>query len=101
MPMKVSETAAQYVAAVLEQVQENEDSASVNLGKVTVRIPEETISLLDYVGGRLRLSRSALAAELLCRSVEEAVLIVGIPSEEDGFQMSFSESGSHSLEGAA
>lgn len=91
MPVIVSETAAQYVANVLEVVQENEDNASINLGKVTVRVPEETISLLDYVGGRLRMSRSALAAELLCRSVQEAVVVVGLPDEGDGFQLSLNE----------
>ena len=53
------------------------------MSKVTARVPEETIELLDYVGGKLRLSRSALAAELLSRAVHEAVLIVGLPDDED------------------
>ena len=91
MPVTVSETAAQYVAHVLEAIQENEDNAAVNLGKVTCRVPEETISLLDYVGGKLRMSRSALAAELLSRSVQEAVIVVGLPGEEDGFQLTLVE----------
>ena len=83
MSVTVSETAAQFVANVYDQVRKNETEAQVNMSKVTARVPEETIELLDYVGGKLRLSRSALAAELLSRAVQEAVLIVGLPDDED------------------
>lgn len=83
MPVTVSETAAQFVASVYDQVRENETEAQINISKVTARVPEETIQLLDYVGGKLRLSRSALAAELLSRAVQEAALIVGLPDDEE------------------
>ncbi len=85
--LKVSETAAQFVERALLAAEEQEQEGMVELRKVTVRVPADTVALLDYMGGKVRLSRSALAEELLVRAVEEAICVVGLPSQEDGFQL--------------
>lgn len=87
MSIKITETAVQFVERALEAAQEQEQEAAVELRKVTVRVPSETVALLDYIGGKVRLSRSALAEELLVRAVEEAITVVGLPTEDDGFQL--------------
>ena len=89
MPVKVTQTAAQWAAHELEEVLMAEDAEPPSeLRKVTIRLPEETVALLDYLGGKLRHSRSAIAENLLIRAVEEAICEVGLPGEEDGFQLS-------------
>lgn len=82
--MKVNETAAQFAQRTLEAIKEHEEDPVAELRKVTVRLPEETVTILDYVGSKLRLSRTALAEELLCRAAEEVLAVVGQPSEEEG-----------------
>jgi hypothetical protein len=85
--LKCTETAAQFVGRALQAAEEREDEASVDLRKVTVRVPEDTVAMLDFIGGKVRLSRTALAEELLVRAVQEAVCVVGVPSQDDGFQL--------------
>lgn len=87
MLIKVNETAAQFARRTLEAVKEQEEDSVAELRKVTVRLPEETVTILDYVGSKLRLSRTALAEELLCRAAEEVLAVVGQPSEEEGGEL--------------
>ncbi len=84
MPIEVAETAAQFAQRLLNSVKEQEEDPVAELRKVTVRLPAEIIIILDYVGSKLRLSRTSLAEELLCRAAEEVLAVVGQPSEEEG-----------------
>ena len=90
MPIRVKQSAAEWAARVLEDVEQSEYEEPMLLKKVSFRLPEESISLLDYLSSKLRMSRSAVAEELLMRAVEEAVVAVGVPTEEDGFELSLS-----------
>ncbi len=84
MPIEVTETAAQFAQRLLDSVREQEEDPVAELRKVTVRLPEEIVTILDYVGSKLRLSRTALAEELLSRAAEEVLAVVGQPSEDEG-----------------
>jgi len=90
MPIRVKQSAAEWAARVREDVELSEHEEPMPLKKVSFRLPEETLSLLDYLSSKLRMSRSAVAEELLMRAVEEAVIAVGLPTEEDGFELSLS-----------
>ncbi len=87
MPISVTETAAQFAQRLLETAREQEENPAAELRKMTLRVPEEIVTILDYVGGKLRLSRTALAEELLCRAAEEVLAIVGQPSQEEGGEL--------------
>ena len=90
MSVRVKQSAAEWAARVREDVEQSEYEEPMPLKKVSFRLPEESLSLLDYLSSKLRMSRSAVAEELLMRAVEEAVIAVGLPTEEDGFELSVS-----------
>jgi hypothetical protein len=87
MPVIVMESPREYVERIARHIEEDEHDVPVELRKVTVRLPENIVALLDYAAGKLRHSRTSLAEELLVRAVEEAVAVVGLPKEEDGFEL--------------
>ena len=83
MSFKLNETAVQFAQRTLEAVTKQEDSAA-QLQPLTLRISEETLTILYYLGNKLRLSSTVLAEELLCRAVEEVFAALGQPKEEVG-----------------
>ncbi len=93
MSVTVTQTAAAWAAHEYQEALEvaDEEESHVELRKVSIRLTTETISLLDYLAQKLRHSRAAVAENLLCRAVEEAVAAVGLPGEEDGFQLTLVE----------
>lgn len=93
MPAKPSQTAADWAAREYQEALEvaDQEECHVELRKVNLRLTTETISLLDFLAQKLRHSRSHVAEELLTRAVEEAVCVVGIPTDEDGFYLSLVE----------
>ncbi len=82
--LDVSETAAAFARRTLEAIREQEEDPVAELRKITVRVPVEIVTILDYVGSKLRLSRTGLAEELLCRAAEEVLAVVGQPTEDEG-----------------
>ena len=86
MPATVTQTASQWAAAMIEEVEGQEPEEPSILKKFSLRLPEESSAFLEYLSGKLRMSRSRVGEELLVRAIEEAVCAVGLPGPEDGFQ---------------
>ena len=82
---RVKQSPAEWAARVREDVQDMQDDIPVELKKVSIRLGEDSISLLDYVSNKLRMSRSALIEELVVRALDEAAVAVGVPTDEEGF----------------
>ena len=93
MSIKVQQTAAEWAAREYQEALETagREESYVELRKVNFRLPSESVSLLDYLAQKLQKSRSAVGENLLCRAIEEAVVAVGLPGEEDGFELHLNE----------
>ena len=75
----------QWASRVREDIKENEGNIPMELKKVSIRLPEDTVALLDTVSTKLNMSRSALIEELVMRSLDEVAPVVGVSTDADGF----------------
>lgn len=58
--------------------QDNAKTQKPRMAKVAMSLPQSLVDDLDYIGGRLGVSRSALASELLCDAAAEMRRIISV-----------------------